>query len=92
MQKTIENIPNNLLELINSGENIKVEFKESQEILPKTLFETICAMLNRNGGHIFLGVNDNGEIIGLPKDKIVSLKKDFANLCNNSQKYIQLFT
>ena len=43
-------------------------------------------MLNRNGGHIFLGVNDKGSIIGVPQDKIKNLKKDFANLCNNSQK------
>lgn len=43
-------------------------------------------MLNRNGGHIFLGVNDKGNIIGVPQDKIKNLKKDFANLCNNSQK------
>lgn len=86
MLNEIETIPNNLLKLINSGENVKVEFKECQDTLPKTLFETICAMLNRNGGHIFLGVNDKGNIIGIPQDKIKGLKKDFANLCNNSQK------
>ncbi len=39
-------------------------------------------MLNRNGGHI----NDKGSIIGVPQAKIKNLKKDFANLCNNSQK------
>ena len=86
MLNEIETIPNNLLKLINSGENVKVEFKECQNTLPKTLFETICAMLNRNGGHIFLGVNDKGNIIGIPQDKIKGLKKDFDNLCNNSQK------
>ncbi len=86
MNSTIENIPNNLFELIKSGENVRVEFKESQDTLPKNLFETICAMLNRNGGHIFLGVNDKGKIIGIPQDKINSLKKDFTNLCNNPQK------
>lgn len=86
MLNEIKTVPNHLLGLINSGENVKVEFKECQDTLPKTLFETICAMLNRNGGHIFLGVNDKGNIIGVPQDKIKNLKKDFANLCNNSQK------
>ena len=86
MQNSIEKIPNNLLELISGGESIKVEFKECQDNLPKTLFETICSMLNRNGGHIFLGVKDNGEIIGIQIANIQKLKKDFANLCNNQQK------
>ncbi len=37
-------------------------------------------------GNIFLGISDNGNIIGIEKEKIDSLKKDFINLCNNSQK------
>ena len=43
-------------------------------------------MLNRNGGHIFLGVTDNREIIGVDKNSIEKMKKDFSNLCNNTQK------
>lgn len=43
-------------------------------------------MLNRNGGHIFLGVKDNGDIKGVYKDYIKQMKKDFANLCNNPEK------
>lgn len=43
-------------------------------------------MLNRNGGHIFLGVKDDGEIIGVYKDYVKSIKKDFTNLCNNPEK------
>ena len=35
--------------------------------LPRSLFESICGMLNRDGGHIFLGVNDEGKIIGVEK-------------------------
>lgn len=43
-------------------------------------------MLNRNGGHIFLGVDDNKEIVGVYRDYVDSMKRDFANLCNNSEK------
>ena len=50
------------------------------------LFETICAFLNRNGGNIFLGVDDDGKIIGVDKENIQNMKRDFANLCNNEQK------
>lgn len=38
------------------------------------------------GGHIFLGIKDNREIIGVYKDNIYKMKRDFANLCNNPEK------
>lgn len=82
----IEQIPENLLKLIKDGENSTVEFKTAKKNLPDNLFETICSMLNRNGGHIFLGVQDNGSIIGVYKDYVKDMKKNFANLCNNNEK------
>lgn len=42
--------------------------------------------LNRNGGHIFLGVADDGTILGVDKNSVSKMKKDFANLCNNKNK------
>ena len=72
--------------LIKDGENIHVEFKLATDILPKNLFEIVCAFLNREGGTIILGVDDNKKIIGVNEEKIEQLKRDFANLCNNSEK------
>lgn len=46
--------------LLKQAENIRLEFKEARVALPTNLFETICAMLNREGGDILLGVNDSG--------------------------------
>lgn len=46
----------------------------------------MCAFLNRFGGNIILGVNDNREVIGIDEDSILKLKKDFVNLCNNTSK------
>ena len=43
-------------------------------------------MLNRSGGHIFLGVKDNGEIIGVYKDYLKEMEKDFVVQCNNPEK------
>ena len=43
-----------LLEIINSGEKTNVEFKLAFNKLPSSLFETICAFLNRNGATFFL--------------------------------------
>ena len=81
-----EELTENLLKIIANGENTTVEFKEAKNTLPTTLFETICSMLNRNGGHIFLGIKDNGEIIGVYKDYVRDMKKNFVNLCNNPEK------
>ncbi len=80
------NLPEYLLNILKNGEKNNVELKTARNKLPSTLFETICAFLNRNGGHIFLGVDDSKKIVGINPDKITDLKKDFANLCNNPQK------
>ena len=66
-----------LLEKINNGEKINVEFKLAFSKLPSSLFETICAFLNRNGGYIFLGINDNKNVVGVDKNNIVQMKKRF---------------
>ncbi|MDK2910956.1 MAG: ATP-dependent helicase RecG, partial [Bacteroidales bacterium] len=67
------------------GEGISVEFKECKNKLPKSIYETVCAFLNRNGGDILLGVNDNKEIQGINKDRIELIKKDFISSINNPQ-------
>ena len=82
----VEKISDNLLSIINTEEGLRVEFKEAKNGLPNNLFETICAMLNRNGGHIFLGVNDKGKITGINSESIKAMKQNFANLCNNPNK------
>ena len=79
-------LPDNLLKFIQQGESITVEFKEAKKKLPSSLFESVCSMLNRNGGHIFLGVKDNGEIVGVYKDYVKEMQKDFVVQCNNPEK------
>ena len=82
----MEKINNSLLDIIKKKEKTTTEFKKAKNKLPDNLFETICAMLNRNGGHIFLGIDDDGTILGINKDYISQMEKDFANLCNNPNK------
>lgn len=81
-----EKISEQLLEIIEDGEGVTTEFKEASTGLPKNLFETVCAFLNRNGGHIFLGISDSGIIKGIDEEYIKKMKKEFTNLCNNPQK------
>jgi ATP-dependent DNA helicase RecG len=49
--------------LIAHGESETVEFKTSTAQL-KRAFETICAFLNGSGGCVFIGVNDEGKLVG----------------------------
>lgn len=82
----VQQIPNELLELIHGGENITVEFKKSSTEVTKDVYETVCAFSNRDGGHIFLGVKDNGEILGIEEDKVDKVKKEFVTSVNNENK------
>lgn len=79
-------IPEELQKLIDGGENITVEFKESHMDITKDVYETVCSFSNRDGGHIFLGVKNNGNIIGIQNDKVEKIKKQFVTTINNDSK------
>lgn len=64
-----------LLALISGGEGHTVEFKKSAIDITKDVYESICAFSNRDGGHIFLGIKDNGEILGIDPAYIGKMKK-----------------
>jgi len=53
-----------LKKIINSGETERVEFKEK---LNESLFKTISAFANTQGGKIILGVDKKGNIKGINK-------------------------
>ena len=69
--------------LLTQQEGITLEFKEAATDLPGNLFETICAMLNREGGDILLGVKDNGTIKGIEEGCIDNMIANLVNLSNN---------
>lgn len=74
-------------EMINTGEKIDVEFKKSENGLNKDIYETVCSFNNRNGGHIFLGVEDKTrEIVGVNPKEVDKMKKDFTTAINNANK------
>jgi len=55
--------------ILTGGEHETVEFKQALTQVPESLYETICAFLNHKGGDILLGVDDDGQVIGIPEDK-----------------------
>jgi len=56
-----------LLELLKNGENSGVEFKRD-DVRPETLAKEMAGLLNLEGGHILLGLEDDGTISGLTRD------------------------
>jgi len=75
-----------LKKLINSGESLSVEFKTCRNKLNRDIYETVCAFLNRHGGTLVLGVDDDGQILGIDPVAIQQIKKDFVTAINNPQK------
>jgi ATP-dependent DNA helicase RecG len=73
-------------QLIKQKENIRLEFKGAASALPGNLFETICAMLNRDGGDIILGVTDNNVLQGVEAAQVAAMVTNLVNLSNNPQK------
>lgn len=46
-------------ELLNKGEKVDIECKESDSKLSKSIWETYSSFANTNGGYIFLGIKEN---------------------------------
>jgi ATP-dependent DNA helicase RecG len=58
-----------IIELIVNGENSGVEFKRD-DLRPKQLAKEIVALANLKGGHILLGVEDDGTITGITRKNL----------------------
>ena len=58
-----------VLDIIQSGENFYIEFKE-EKVKAKDLGEEIVAFANSEGGTILIGVSDDGNITGITDKKI----------------------
>lgn len=77
--------PEDLRTLIAQGESETLEFKEARKGLNKDVFESICAFLNRQGGHVVLGVKDNGTVQGIDPELVSKIKQELVTGLNNPQ-------
>lgn len=78
----------NVLELLKKGESFDLEFKstlrrnlhtnEHDKKIEHSVLKTLVAYLNSDGGTLLIGVNNNGEILGLDNDGFPD--KDKLNL------------
>lgn len=83
--KSVEEIK----KLIKRGEGTEIEFKESRDKLNRDVFESVTAFLNRNGGHLFLGIDDRGNITGVNNPG--KLIEEFVSQANNPTKLSPTF-
>lgn len=75
-----------LKQITKNREKRTLEYKEAWNALPSSLFETICAFLNRDGGVVVLGALDDGTISsGVNPTCAEQLSKNLANMSNNSE-------
>ena len=81
--------------ILSLGENKRVEFKKCTDQVSASVYqvsasvyETICSFLNAEGGHIFLGVNDDGVIIGINPKCAIDMTKSIINTLNNPEQFL----
>ena len=75
-----------LRRLIERGEDIHLEFKQSRENITRDVYDTVCSFSNRDGGHIILGVRDDGKIVGIEPSRVEHIQKEFVTAINNKEK------
>lgn len=70
-------------EMLAIGETIAVEFKRCGNGIEQDVYETVCSFLNRFGGDIFMGVLNDGTVIGVPEKAAPDMVKNFISVISN---------
>lgn len=80
---------------LRSGEDVRTEYKawvppnEKDRKLPETL-ESVVAFANTEGGAIFIGVDDHGELVGTTKELIRTYGEEFrTDVQRMRTKYVE---
>lgn len=75
----------NLKQILQEGEGYKIEFKENLNNLDKE----IVAFANASGGRIFLGIDDEGNVLGVKTTN--ELKSKIQDIANNCDPKVKIF-
>lgn len=67
-------------EIIRNGENSGVEFKRD-DVRPQKLAKEIVSLANLAGGHILLGIEDDGAVTGLAR---LDIEEWVMNICSDN--------
>ena len=71
----------NIIDLLQQGENASVEFKETL-VRPESIAKEMVAFANTQGGHLLIGVSDDGSVKGVQEDK--NYEEYFSNIARNN--------
>lgn len=72
-----------LQSILTIRENIAVEFKRCGNGIEHDVYESVCSFLNRFGGDIFMGVLDDGTVVGVPEKAAPDMVKNFIKVISN---------
>ena len=92
--------PDRIKSLISSGESNRLEFKStlrwnlktdrSEKVIEKAWLKSVAAFLNSDGGVVLVGVEDNGDIMGIEADCFDNEDKYLLHVNNRIQQHIGL--
>lgn len=68
---------------LDVGENISIEFKRCGNLPEEDTFESICSFANRQGGNVFLGVRNDGTVLGVNPKAVLDIERNVVNVVNN---------
>lgn len=69
--------------MLDIGENVAIEFKRCGNGIESDTYESVCSFLNRFGGDIFMGVENNGKVVGVPVKAASDMIKNFISVISN---------
>ncbi|MDO4330139.1 MAG: putative DNA binding domain-containing protein [Lachnospiraceae bacterium] len=69
--------------ILTIGETAAVEFKRCGNGIESDTYETVCSFLNRFGGDIFMGILDDGTVLGVPEKSAPDMIKNFIKVVSN---------
>lgn len=72
-----------LQSILTTGETIAVEFKRCGNGIEHDVYESVCSFLNRFGGDIFMGVLNDGTVVGVPEKAAPDMVKNFITVVSN---------
>jgi len=77
-------------QLVSRGEGQTIEFKRKANY-PEKIVKEVVAFANSQGGHLLIGVDDDGTIAGLRhvEDEAFVLKQAFERYCRPAIQYTQ---
>lgn len=74
---------NTMKSILNIGETVAIEFKRCGNGIEHDTYESVCSFLNRFGGDIFMGIADDGTVVGVPEKAAPDMIKNFISVISN---------